>query len=40
MLFVSYQLGLRQGRKKADQILGAEHRKALHRIKRQADRNR
>lgn len=39
LLFTSYRFGLNAGRRHADQILGLEHKKALHRIKNQADRN-
>lgn len=38
-LAIMYRIGLKEGRRQADRILGIEHHKALQRIKRQADRN-
>lgn len=39
LMIICYQLGLKKGRRIADQILGENHRTALRRIKRQAERS-
>lgn len=38
LMVICYRLGLSRGRQIADQILGENHRKALRRIRRQAER--
>lgn len=38
-LAIMYRIGLLEGRRHADKILGIEYKKSLHRIKRQADNN-